>query len=469
MEYKEYMDTLGEQIQDPRARRMVLGEIRGHIEEQCAAYEAEGMEREKALAESVRQMGDAAQIGAQMNRIHRPRIPLGLIGLALALTAIGILTQFFVFYRIADPPSWTNVWLCYGPRTLFYNLLGLALMLGLMYLDYGFIGRHAYLWYGLYMALLVCASFWASNHAHHMRYPLYYIFSLYPILLAALLYRNRQQGCGGLARCMALTLVFLAWALCSGQYAACGEAVLVCGPLLAVAVIRNIFGGNRRLQAALLSGTALVSATLGIISLALAGSGRTFNYALVRLAALLRPESAVGTAGYTILRQRELLGTGQYSLWGGTELPAWMVDRGIEWNLADTYVLSAVFSLFGVIAGAAVAGSLLFFAGRALRLSLCQSNRLGMLLGSACALGLLVRSVTFIAINLGFGLYYTTGIPFLAYGLGNAVSNGLLVGLLLCVCRNSAILGEDAVKSSKGFGLGKHRYRLRLERLPEEN
>lgn len=268
---------------------------------------------------------------------------------------------------------------------------------------------------------------------------------------------------------MALTLVFLAWALCSGQYAACGEAVLVCGPLLAVAVIRNIFGGNRRLQAALLSGTALVSATLGIISLALAGSGRTFNYALVRLAALLRPESAVGTAGYTILRQRELLGTGQYSLWGGTELPAWMVDRGIEWNLADTYVLSAVFSLFGVIAGAAVAGSLLFFAGRALRLSLCQSNRLGMLLGSACALGLLVRSVTFIAINLGFGLYYTTGIPFLAYGLGNAVSNGLLVGLLLCVCRNSAILGEDAVKSSKGFGLGKHRYRLRLERLPEEN
>lgn len=197
MEYKEYMDTLGEQIQDHRARRMVLGEIRGHIEEQCAAYEAEGMEREKALAESVRQMGDAAQIGAQMNRIHRPRIPLGLIGLALALTAIGILTQFFVFYRIADPPSWTNVWLCYGPRTLFYNLLGLALMLGLMYLDYGFIGRHAYLWYGLYMALLVCASFWASNHAHHMRYPLYYIFSLYPILLAALLYRNRQQGCGG--------------------------------------------------------------------------------------------------------------------------------------------------------------------------------------------------------------------------------------------------------------------------------
>ena len=36
MEYREYLDTLGEQIQDSRARRMVLDEIRGHIEEQCA-------------------------------------------------------------------------------------------------------------------------------------------------------------------------------------------------------------------------------------------------------------------------------------------------------------------------------------------------------------------------------------------------------------------------------------------------
>ncbi|MDE5894137.1 MAG: hypothetical protein K2H45_14560, partial [Acetatifactor sp.] len=65
--------------------------------------------------------------------------------------------------------------------------------------------------------------------------------------------------------------------------------------------------------------------------------------------------------------------------------------------------------------------------------------------------------------------YYTTGIPFLAYGLGYALTNGLQVGLLLCVCRNSAILGEDAGQPTKGFGLGKHRYCLRLERLPEEN
>lgn len=130
-----------------------------------------------------------------MNRIHRPRIPLGLIGLALALTAIGILTQLCVFYEISDPPSWTYVWLHSGRRTLVYNLLGLALMLGIMYLDYGFIGRHAYLWYVLYMAVLLWAMI--SVPFYNMRGVLYHMYSIYPILLAALLYRNRQRGLWG--------------------------------------------------------------------------------------------------------------------------------------------------------------------------------------------------------------------------------------------------------------------------------
>ena len=142
MEYKEYMDTLGEQIQNARARRMVLGEIQGHIEEQCRAYEAQGMDPQKAMAESIRQMGDPAQTGAELDRIHRPRTPWGLIGLALGLTAVGIIIQCLIFYGIADSPSWTNVWLHHGRNTVVYNLVGLAVMLGIMHLDYSFVGRH---------------------------------------------------------------------------------------------------------------------------------------------------------------------------------------------------------------------------------------------------------------------------------------------------------------------------------------
>ena len=114
-------------------------------------------------------------------------------------------------------------------------------------------------------------------------------------------------------------------------------------------------------------------------------------------------------------------------------------------------------------------GGLLFFAGRALYVSLRQRNRLGMLVGMASGLSLLLHSLVFIAINCGYSLYYTTGIPFLAYGLGYAVTNGVLVGLLLCVYRNSTILGEDTALQKKGIRLGRNRYRLRMERIPEQN
>ena len=56
MEYTEYMETLKEQIQNKRARSLVAEEIRGHIEEQAKEYQAEGMSKEDAEREAVRQM-----------------------------------------------------------------------------------------------------------------------------------------------------------------------------------------------------------------------------------------------------------------------------------------------------------------------------------------------------------------------------------------------------------------------------
>ena len=71
MEYTEYMETLKEQIQNKRARSLVAEEIRGHIEEQAKEYQAEGMSKEDAEREAVRQMGDPVETGCALNRIHR--------------------------------------------------------------------------------------------------------------------------------------------------------------------------------------------------------------------------------------------------------------------------------------------------------------------------------------------------------------------------------------------------------------
>ena len=66
MEYTEYMETLKEQIQNKRARSLVAEEIRGHIEEQAKEYQAEGMSKEDAEREAVRQMGDPVETGVEI-------------------------------------------------------------------------------------------------------------------------------------------------------------------------------------------------------------------------------------------------------------------------------------------------------------------------------------------------------------------------------------------------------------------
>lgn len=67
---------------------------------------------------------------------------------------------------------------------------------------------------------------------------------------------------------------------------------------------------------------------------------------------------------------------------------------------------------------------------------------LGILLGCAASISLLVRTALLTAGNLGFGWSITTSVPFLMYGLRNAVLNAVFVGTLLSVYRSSTILPE---------------------------
>ena len=97
MEEKEYLQALGEQILNPHARTHVLEEIQEHIDEQMQDYIDTGMSPDAAEKEAVRQMGDPVAAGTELNRIHRPRFPGVLFGIAVALTLSGIFMQYILY------------------------------------------------------------------------------------------------------------------------------------------------------------------------------------------------------------------------------------------------------------------------------------------------------------------------------------------------------------------------------------
>ena len=117
MEYEEYMMSLTEQIHDKRARKLVEDEIRNHIEDQTEDYENSGMTRIDALREAVRQMGNPVETGIELNKIHRPKTPWGMLFLTSVLTLIAVMMQYIVFIQ-AGTPAMDRGSLS---KTLFYN------------------------------------------------------------------------------------------------------------------------------------------------------------------------------------------------------------------------------------------------------------------------------------------------------------------------------------------------------------
>lgn len=107
------------------------------------------------------------------------------------------------------------------------------------------------------------------------------------------------------------------------------------------------------------------------------------------------------------------------------------------------YMIHSIFRYLGIAVGIIVVLALVVFACYALHISLQQSNRAALLLGSVCSMSILLRIAVDVLVNFGFGIYYTVSIPFLAYGLGNCLVNSVMVGIILCVFRNSNVMMEE--------------------------
>lgn len=136
---EEYLDTLTSQIRYRKARESVRREIEQHLDEQIGEYLMEGMEPEEAEKEAVKQMGDPVETGISLDRIHRPRMPWGMLLWIGILSILGLGIYMALQTRISDQTlSWRTIW-----GYLVILAMGLAAMTGICFADYSRIGRYA--------------------------------------------------------------------------------------------------------------------------------------------------------------------------------------------------------------------------------------------------------------------------------------------------------------------------------------
>lgn len=453
MEYEEYMKSLMEQIHNKRARNLVETEIRNHIEEQAESYEAEGMERDLAVREAVRQMGNPVDTGMELNKIHKPKLPWNMLLLALLLTVMSILMQAVIFLQLGNngyPEASLNL-----QKTICYHMLGFIIMMLLLSMDYNFIARYAYALYGMYLILLVTwipvvrlVGEYGLVSSVSWRTAAYGILMQYPILFAGIIYRNRNRGLKGILIPMCLSMFMLLlyqgtirFLLGNNQlvYPAIAENIVILFLMLVAASWKGIFGKNRKRQQMLLWGIPVAAACLLGIYLF------TFGGGMLRYAVERGVQAFVGTeSDYTARALQVAIGDSSMGVGQGFLFRLNQESYGL-------FLLNGMFTYFGKIVGILV---ILVYAGfliSAFLTSLKQSNRIGFLVGMACSLAISVRFLAYLFANLGYPLWWSVLVPFFSYGKVSAVMNGIYIGLILCVYRNSSILKEEKILQRNNY------------------
>lgn len=451
MNRTEYLESLTEQIRNKHARQLVLEEITAHIEDQKEACLLDGKTEAEAEELAVREMGDPVETGARLDKIHRPKTDLWMLGIMAVLTLVGIIMQSIICRGFDN----TRIANSYSARTICFNLAGLGLMLLVYFADYRLLGKYIRPAYGVYLAAVLFLQYLPYYHfeyGHHLILQ-QTLNILFVPLFAAFCYSFKGEKWRGILKALGLLFFNMFFLLLTGSYfsATFFLSLAACLITLFAAAWKGIFGGRRKSQLGILA-----AFTVGVPALLLTDvlflNGHILHlaeYQIMRIRVLLHP--AAYDAGYQTMLVRTQLS--EASLLGGGNI-------GKAGELAGAwcdYVLICLTSYFGLLVAFAVVAAIGAFLVRALHISFLQSNRLGFLLGISCSSILILKTIVYVAMNFGVGPTIGIDMPFLTYGLHCTLVNFLLMGIILSVYRNTNLLSE--------FRDAPLKFRLRLEKV----
>lgn len=434
----EYLDALSAQIRCKKARPMIVEEIKDHIGDQAQAYLAEGMKEEEAIEKAVAEMGDPVEAGVALDRIHRPKMQWELVVLVFLLSLFGLIMQIVIFKKgaLTNDTNVTTINSSFIANAVFNTMAAFLVMVGVCLLDYSFLGKHPVaLWWCLSGAILL--YHFTYGYRMFMRNSFgYYMLTVMGPVFAAIVFHYKGKGMKGFLKCVAFYCILMLLlkptsTTLSGKVEITALALLI----LSIAIVKGWFGEKKGKKLALIWVPAL-----GIPSV-FCGAAVYFNdkirllaeYQVARIRAILSQTEDVNSISRAVSEE-----IGKTTLFGAGDLPLTKLPA-----IQNDYIVTSMFTYFGVVFTLLVLCVIAYFLWKAFAVSFCQKNQLGFIVGVSCVVLLSVKSLIYLLSNLGF---YTVcsqmSMPFLSYGLGNSVVNGVLVGLLLSVYRNKDIISE---------------------------
>lgn len=439
---RSYLDAVAEQIRWRRARPVVTWELERHLEDQRDAFAAEGHENAEAMA--VAEMGDPVSVGAELDRMHRPKPQWGLLALAILLALAGTVLRVWL---TAD---WDTYYMDVNPyKAALAFLLGCAALLVGYFLDYGWLGRRGgwiYLGALVVSFLLLVVPQRMPNGVH---YYLRCAVLLYPLAYAFWVYACRKKGWPGLLAAMAGVLPLL-W-FCQYAPSLFGVFLLLStGTVLLLIAARQDWFGIGRWKTLWVTAACAGAAGIGGVRYIFRNT-----YTSTRLAAFLHPEQFLDGAGYHIIQIRSAV-SGARWLGQGNWSPADPYPLAVSGSDGDTFLTTLIYRL-GWLPFLAVVLAFAALAVWILLRCLRQSSQLGKTVVLATLLPLCLQALFSMLWNIGFTLL-SSPFPLITSNI-NTVLALFLIGLCLSVFREERIARDSAYDYDK---VRLPRYRIKI-------
>lgn len=161
--------------------------------------------------------------------------------------------------------------------------------------------------------------------------------------------------------------------------------------------------------------------------------GRLTSYQMMRIQAFL---TGADDQNYLTVQMKGIL-SGSRLMGGSTENIARIVELP---GYNNDYIFVCLISAYGLLAGILAAALMFYLVVKIFRISFCQKNELGMILGSGCGIVFLLQMGISIGMNVGLLPPTAALLPFFSSGGSGIVVSYMLLGLVLSVYRYKNIL-----------------------------
>ena len=413
------------QMRWKRARPVAANELADHLSDQYEAFLDEGMDEDAAAEATAREMGDAVETGTLLDRAWRPRPDWIMLGIVLAVAAVGLMVQYVL--RPHNDLEW-------------YMLLGhyvagtICLFFG-YFLDYTIFGRHCKLLYTLWCVVGLLMLFGPLQRIQSgANISLRRWVWFFPVLFAGVLYSQRGKGTAGIRNCLLYMLGMWFFTMFAPSTAALCVLTVVCCGMLFAAVWRGTLGKRTKGR--------LVLSLLPVLMIAAYAAGMLCfsDAAREQMALFFNPLLDPNGKGFTGSVMRFIM-FGSVTDLGDWDVVVSPVTDFCMNGLGGTadYILASAKYSWGWAGFLILLGLEVLFLVWGFRLARRQTGLLARSVCMGVMLTFALQTAMYVLQNFGFMLLSAYGLPLLSYGANYLLQTMFLLGVLLSAQRTGQL------------------------------